>query len=343
MSSGYPAPPLKEITIQGSTPEDRESLPLLARPELLSFPEMIVLIDQIAEMASPPETIRFDGFDPSSETVRIVEYARVRRLRPRIRLSRTSLTTDSLEELAAETEAVIVIPIESAVTDDGDDSMIRIAEHAALLGLEVEIETLLRPAALYGLPILARFVKASGFDSWSIDFLGDPKLGGGILTSRETVRAFSILPDLPRRTKTKLLIREAPSFRRFLSERSRPQIDGRITLERAARFHVLKSRDSLFISRTGEVTPGRALPLPAGSVRDSEIEVIRAHSPILQALQDLRQLRGRCGACDMADTCGGSRARAWRVTRNPLAEDPGCFRAPARTSPALGVQIRPSL
>jgi AdoMet-dependent heme synthase len=343
MSSRHPPPPLREIIIQGSTPEDRESLPLLARPELLSFPEMIVLIDQIAEMASPPESLRLDGFDASSESIRLVEYARVRRLHPRMRLSTNSLSTESLEELASETDAVIVIPIESAVNEGNGDSTIRIAEHAALLGLEVEIETLLRPAALYGLPILARFVKASGFDSWDIDFLGDPKLGGGILTSRETVRAFSMLPDLPRRTKTKLLIREAPSFRRFLGERSRPQIEGRITLKQAARFHVMKSRDSLFISRTGEVTPGRALPLPAGSVRDSEIEAIRAHSPLLQALQDPRQLRGRCGACDMAEACGGSRARSWRVTRDPFAEDPGCFRAPARSAQALRREIRPSL
>ncbi|HUF19074.1 MAG TPA: hypothetical protein VMS12_13595 [Thermoanaerobaculia bacterium] len=340
MSSDYR---LKEIVLQGTTRADLESLPLPARAELLSFPEMIVLIDQIAEMASPPETIHFDGFDPGSETDRLVEYARVRRLHPRVRLSRTSLSIDSLEDLAAETDAVIVIPIESAVSDDGGDSMIRIAEHAALLGLEVEIETLLRPAELFGLPVLARFIKASDFTSWSIDFLGEPKQRGGILTSRDAARAFSMLPKLSLRTKTKLLIREAPSFRRFLSEQSRRQTDERITLERASRFQVMKNRDSLFISRTGEVTPGRALPLPAGNVRDSEIEAIRARSPLLQALHDPRQLRGRCGACDMADTCGGSRARAWRVTRNALAEDPGCFRASARSAQVLGVQIQPSL
>jgi AdoMet-dependent heme synthase len=340
MSSDYR---LKEIVLQGTTRADLESLPLPARPELLSFPEMIVLLDQIAEMVSPPENVRFDGFESSSETARLVEYARVRRLHPRVRLSRTSLSIDSLEDLAAETDAVIVIPIESAVSDDGGDSMIRIAEHAALLGLEVEIETLLRPADLFGLPILARFIKASGFTSWSIDFLGDPTLRGGILTSRDTARAFSILPKLSLRTKTKLLIREAPSFRRFLSEHSRPHTGAGIPLGRATRIQVMKSRDSLFISRTGEITPGRALPLPAGNVTNSEIEAVRAQSPLLQALQDPQQLTGRCGSCDMADTCGGSRARAWRVTRNPFAEDPGCFRAPARSAQALGAQIRPSL
>jgi AdoMet-dependent heme synthase len=343
MSSGYR---LKEIIIQGSTRADLEALPLLARPEILSFPETVVLIDEIAEMASPPESIRFDGFESSSETVRLVEYARVRRLNPRIRLSTSSLSTESLDELASETDAVIVIPIQSAV-DDGDgngDSTIRIAEHAALAGLQVEIETLLRPSDVYGLPVLARFIKASGFGSWTIDFLGDPKLGGGLLTSRESARAFSMLIDLPRRAKTKLFIREAPSFRRFASEQSRQRINRLIAEERMPGIYVMNSRDSLFISRTGDVTPGKALPLAAGSIRVSEVASIRDRSPLLCSLRDPRQLRGRCGACDMAETCGGSRARAWRVTRDPFAEDPGCFRAPAKSSrPSVGVSVRRSL
>ena len=40
---------------------------------------------------------------------------------------------------------------------------------------------------------------------------------------------------------------------------------------------------------------------------------------------------GRCGYCDFADLCGGSRARAFASTGDPLAEDPACaYQPPAK-------------
>ncbi len=39
-----------------------------------------------------------------------------------------------------------------------------------------------------------------------------------------------------------------------------------------------------------------------------------------------RPLQGRCAACAQRPICGGnSRTRAWRLTGNPWAEDPGCY------------------
>jgi len=39
-----------------------------------------------------------------------------------------------------------------------------------------------------------------------------------------------------------------------------------------------------------------------------------------------RPLKGRCGQCGMGAICGGnSRTRAWRLTGDAWAEDPGCY------------------
>jgi len=39
-----------------------------------------------------------------------------------------------------------------------------------------------------------------------------------------------------------------------------------------------------------------------------------------------RPLEGRCAECSYLDICGGnSRTRAWQLTGNPWAEDPGCY------------------
>jgi hypothetical protein len=39
-----------------------------------------------------------------------------------------------------------------------------------------------------------------------------------------------------------------------------------------------------------------------------------------------RPVEGRCARCRHLSICGGnSRTRAWQLTGNPWAEDPGCY------------------
>jgi len=45
-------------------------------------------------------------------------------------------------------------------------------------------------------------------------------------------------------------------------------------------------------------------------------------------LRDPSQLEGRCGLCEFAGVCGGSRSRAYAVTHDPLAEEPFCTYEP---------------
>ena len=49
--------------------------------------------------------------------------------------------------------------------------------------------------------------------------------------------------------------------------------------------------------------------------------------PLMAGLKaDRRPLEGRCASCSHLAICGGnSRTRAWQLTGNPWAEDPGCY------------------
>ena len=51
-----------------------------------------------------------------------------------------------------------------------------------------------------------------------------------------------------------------------------------------------------------------------------------------RTLRDPVRLGGRCGRCEYRERCGGSRARAYAATGDPLAEDPGCAYEPASAS-----------
>ena len=71
------------------------------------------------------------------------------------------------------------------------------------------------------------------------------------------------------------------------------------------------------------------LPIPVGNVRERDLVAVYRDDPLFRALRDSSRLGGRCGRYEYRERCGGSRARAYAATGDPLAEDPGCAYEPA--------------
>lgn len=55
---------------------------------------------------------------------------------------------------------------------------------------------------------------------------------------------------------------------------------------------------------------------------------IYQNAPELKMLRNGDLLRGKCGQCEFRQICGGSRARAYALTRDPLAAEPDCIYIP---------------
>ena len=70
------------------------------------------------------------------------------------------------------------------------------------------------------------------------------------------------------------------------------------------------------ITPEGDVTPCPYMTAVAGNVRDGGFAAVWNDSPLLRSLRDPTALRGRCGACEYRDLCGGCRCRSGRV-RSP--------------------------
>jgi len=79
-----------------------------------------------------------------------------------------------------------------------------------------------------------------------------------------------------------------------------------------------------------------------GNVRERPFSAIwqDTSDPLMAGLkQKHRPLEGRCAQCRHLDVCGGnSRTRAWQLTGNPWAEDPGCYLSDAE----IGVHDAPA-
>jgi radical SAM protein with 4Fe4S-binding SPASM domain len=88
----------------------------------------------------------------------------------------------------------------------------------------------------------------------------------------------------------------------------------------------------VFVSYKGDVQPSGFLPLIGGNIRGETLAGIYRHSPLFNRVRDYSQLKGKCGVCEFRNICGGSRARAYAVTGDPMRSDPYCVYRPAASA-----------
>ncbi|MCK6626491.1 MAG: TIGR04053 family radical SAM/SPASM domain-containing protein [Anaerolineae bacterium] len=93
-------------------------------------------------------------------------------------------------------------------------------------------------------------------------------------------------------------------------------------------MHINAGNGFVFVSRRGDVFPSGFMPVSAGNIRDKSLVEIYRDAPLFQELRNPDLLEGRCGLCEFAGVCGGSRSRAYALTGNPLAEEPFCTYEP---------------
>jgi len=102
-------------------------------------------------------------------------------------------------------------------------------------------------------------------------------------------------------------------------------------------FGIRDGNGIVFIGHDGTVNPSGFLPIPLGNVREASIVDLYRDHPVMRGLREPEAFKGRCGACEFTRVCGGSRARAYAWTGDPLESDPLCPYVPTGTAPAYGM------
>ncbi|MFN8109934.1 MAG: hypothetical protein U0Y82_08830 [Thermoleophilia bacterium] len=149
-----------------------------------------------------------------------------------------------------------------------------------------------------------------------------------MLTPEQHEAAFNRLADLADVVPMRIKVTEAPPYRRVLAQRGGTRVPP----------PVLGGRGFMFISHDGQVCPSGFLPMPAGNVRERSPVDLYNHSELFTSIRDPERLKGKCGRCEFRAMCGGSRARAWAATGDPLAEDPTCIHQPSESAGAGGTR-----
>ena len=89
---------------------------------------------------------------------------------------------------------------------------------------------------------------------------------------------------------------------------------------------------SIVAASSDDSCPAGFLPLPLGNVHKHSVVDSYRDQPLRREIRAAR-CSGRCGRCEHATLCGGSRARAYSGTDDALGEGRACADQPAGRPP----------
>jgi radical SAM protein len=218
------------------------------------------------------------------------------------------------------------------------DQALAVLGWAREMGLPVQVNTTITRRTLPHLPALYRLLAEHAVPPvrrWSLFLLVPVGRGAalGIPSAEEVERLFDWVYETAAQAEFHLGTIEAPHYRRYWLVRKIAEGMPPAAMTAAAKRMGFGARDGngvVFVSHRGEVYPAGFLPYPLlGNVREQRLSDIYRNAPALRQLRDMDALSGKCGRCEYRWACGGSRARAYAMTGDPMASDPFCAYVPA--------------
>ncbi|MHB1212095.1 MAG: TIGR04053 family radical SAM/SPASM domain-containing protein [Candidatus Nanopelagicales bacterium] len=334
-----------------------------ALPGELTPAEGRALIDQVAGFGRPFPILVLTGGDCllRPDVFELVEYANGKGVPVAMSPSVTpQLTEEAIQHMVDSGVRAVSLSLDGAnpATHDGVrgipghcDTTIRAIRALVEAGLTVQVNTTVMSLNKVEMADIAGIVKEAGAHIWEVFFLVHVGRGEDTvsMSPNEHEEMCHFLVDA---SNYGFIVRtvEAPFFRRVVVQRRenpggvpvgalyaglKERLVERLGAPRAkSSAHTAATRDGkgiVFVAHNGEVYPAGFLPLGLGSVREKPLAEIYRDSPVLLDIRSM-EFGGRCGYCDFADLCGGSRARAYASTGDPLAEDPACAYVPPPAS-----------
>lgn len=322
-----------------------------AAPDELTSAQSIALIDQVAAFPRRPMMV-FTGGDPlkRADLFDLIAHAVERGIPLALTPSATPLATREAFEKARSVgvrRLGISLDGADAATHDAfrgwEGSFARtlqMLDTARELGLAVQLNTTITRRNVHQIDAMAELLAHSGIAMWAVFFL--VPVGRGLEEERiapdEYEEVFARLWKHAHNQPYAIKTTEAPHYRRFVLQQGGNPLAGPGDRADAGRdrghrapLGVGDGKGVMFVSHRGEIYPAGFLPLLCGRFpHDAILDVYQNH-PTFLALRNPDGFKGRCGVCEYRHACGGSRARAYALTGDPLETDPDCAYHPPGT------------
>lgn len=335
----------------------------------LTTDEGFRLIDDIARLEPRVFVITGGDPLKRADLYDTIAYAKQAGLNPSVTPSATPLLTpEAIAKMKAHGVARLAISLDHYTRQDHDefrrvrgsfDLTMRAIQAACDNDIPVQINSTVTKRTAADMPKLAELLsKFPNVVMWSVFFLvptGRAKTAD-MIEAEEVESLFGDLYAISKRVPFDVRTTEAMHYRRFVMQRMmaaqgkctddlvNPEtglIDastlfmGRLGVQHQsgavtrAPKGVNEAKGFVFVSHIGDVFPSGFLPLKAGNVKKESIVDLYRDSPLFRDLRNTNNLKGKCGACEFRELCGGSRSRAWSVTGDVFASDPICTYQPA--------------
>jgi len=183
--------------------------------------------------------------------------------------------------------------------------------------LVVSVMTTLTRANAHEITALIDLLEGQGVDALAVErFIpegqGKSMVSQG-LTQEETRDIFKTIHQAGRLPRPMRLLMYRPLF--CLLDREDQTVGAKCSV----------GTNALTVLHDGTVLPCRRLPIPLGNILQDGLYKIWYDSPVLWAIRDPRNLKGKCNQCDLVPLCRGCRAVAYAYSGDYLAEDPQCW------------------
>jgi radical SAM protein with 4Fe4S-binding SPASM domain len=318
------------------------------------------VIDQVAEMGTP--LLVLTGGDPLNrpDLLPLIRHAKKRRLRVATIPAATDRLTEavvaSLKEAGLD-QMALSLDFPDAARHDAFRGVpgayvrtLAAARWARKHNLPLQINTTVCGDTASSLEEMGAMVEELGVVFWEVFFLVPTGRGRELqgLSAGECERLFGVIDRVQRHSSFIVKVTEAPHYRRFVAQRERREAGESLRPSGMAAMPTVLTRSEgpghtvglaprgvnsgngfLFVSHRGEIFPSGFLPESAGSIRARSLADAYRHHVLFARLRRPSAFEGRCGRCEYAEICGGSRSRAVALTGDPLASDPWCAYEPA--------------
>jgi radical SAM protein len=316
-------------------------------PDELSTEEGKALLHEVARFGGKLPTVIFSGGDPleRADLWELLDAAHALGIPTAVTPSATpTLSREHFVELKRHHVSAVSMSLDGSSASLHDrirnvggcfDYTMRAWDWIAELEMPLLVNTVVSQGTAGDLSAIYALLKTKKLVRWSLFFL----IGvgrGRYLEPVSSERAEAIMHWMYEASLDAPFIigaTEAPSYRRIALEAMRA---GGMTEEEIAGtplhagFGIRDGSGVAFVSKTGEVYPTGFLPLSGGNVRERGLVDIYRNSTLFVELRDPAKLKGTCAVCEYRNICGGSRARAYAMTGDPLEQDALCTYVPAR-------------
>ncbi len=247
---------------------------------------------------------------------------------------------------------------------------IQAVEWANEAGIPIQVHSTISRHNVHDLDNLCALFEKLAIVMWNVFFLVPVGRGqvADLLSGEEFEQVFGKIYELSHRVSFQIKTTEAMHYRRYLIQHNleerkighgsglghphgptkknesgasvayepgAPTADGQSRAASWATRRVNDGKGFLFVSHVGNVYPSGFLPIFAGNIKQTPLADIYRNAPIFKALRDTSKLKGKCGACEFKEICGGSRARSYALTGDPLAREQCCIYQPKNWDPEL--------